>query len=216
MLVCSPPANSGPFLLVSDLERRIGELRYVKGVEKAEHVPFPSDDQLWVRFNQPLDLGQLGGLVRKQGCVMVRFGKIPSKLPRGLSEMLWDGVTHVVASRISGWSKFLSSLGFEPEGIAKIATDLHGPYQIFIATAEEGVQLLYAYLGLAYTPPAPPKPTIAAKPPAPAAPRPASPAAPTPPRPELSNPSQQAEPLQPTVATASEPAGQPRDKEEAS
>ena len=115
---------------------------------------------------------KLKNLVKKHGYIMVRFATLPSKLPRGLSEMLWNGVTHVIAKKMSGWSKFTSSLGLEPEGIAKIADDLHGQYQIFIATTEEGVQLLYEYLGLKYVPPAPP--VVPAKPPVPAAQKPVS------------------------------------------
>ena len=143
--------------MVGDLERRLVELRFIEGIEKVEHVPYRTGDQFWVRFNSPLDLGKLENLVNKHGYIMVRFATLPSKLPRGLSEMLWDGVTHVIAKKMSGWSKFTSSLGLEPEGIAKIADDLHGQYQIFIATTEEGVQLLYEYLGLKYVPPAPPQ-----------------------------------------------------------
>jgi hypothetical protein len=98
---------------------------------------------------------------------MVTFAKIPSKLPRKLSELIWDGVSLVVAKNISGWMKFKASLGFEPEGIAKIATDLHGPYQIFMTTDEAGVEVLYEYLGVKYAPPpppTPPKPTTPATP----------------------------------------------------
>lgn len=190
--------------MVGDLGRRLVELRFVEGIEKVEHVPYSTGDQFWVRFNIPLDLGKLENLVNKHGYVMVRFATLPSKLPRGLSEMLWDGVTHVIAKKMSGWSKFTSSLGLEPEGIAKIADDLHGQYQIFIATTEEGVELLYEYLGLKYTPPAPTPSLAPAKPPVPAAQKPVPavprPAAPVPPAtakpPTPSQPSQPA-PSQP-------------------
>jgi hypothetical protein len=160
--------------VAGDLERRLVELRFIEGIEKVEHVPYPTGDQFWVRFNRPLDFGKLEDLVKKHGYLMARFANLPSKLPRGLSEMLWNGVTHVIAKNMSEWSKFTSSLGFEPEGIAKIADDLHGQYQIFIATTEEGIQLLYEYLGLKYIPPAPPPPVAAAKPPVPTAAKPVS------------------------------------------
>ena len=153
--------------MVGDLGRRLVELRFIEGIEKVEHVPYPTGDQFWVRFNRPLDFAHLKDLVKKHGYVIVEFAKLPSKLPRGLSEMLWDGVTHVIARNMSGWSKLTSSLGLEPEGIAKIALDLHGQYQIFIATTEEGVELLYEYLGVKYVPPAPPPPVTPAKPAAP-------------------------------------------------
>jgi hypothetical protein len=150
--------------VVGDLGRRLIELRFIDGIEKVEHVPYPTGDEFWVRFNRPLDFAQLNRLVAKHRYVMVKFATLPSKLPRGISEMLWNGVTHVIAKKINGWSKFTSSLGLEPEGIVKIARDLHGQFQIFIATAEEGVELLYEYLGLKYVPPTPPPPVTPAKP----------------------------------------------------
>ena len=191
--------------MVGDLGRRLVELRFIEGIEKVEHVPYPSGDQFWVRFNRPLDFAHLKDLVKKHGYIIVGFAKLPSKLPRGLSEMLWNGVTHVIARKMSGWSKFTSSLGLEPEGIAKIARDLHGQYQIFIATTEEGVELLYEYLGVKYVPPAPPPTVTPAKPPMSAAgkpaavvPRPATPAAPVKPPPA-------GQPSQPTPAQSAPP-----------
>ena len=164
--------------MIGDLDRRVTELRFLEGIEKVEHVPYPTGDQFWVRFNHPLDINTLEGLVKKHNYVLVKFASLPSKLPRAVAEILWDGVTYVVAKEISGLSKLTSFLGLEPEGIAKIAHDLHGPYEIFIATEEGGIQLLYEYLGLPYVPPAPPKPVAPAKPPVPAAPvKPAAPAA---------------------------------------
>lgn len=162
--------------MIAELERRIDELRFRDGVEKVEHVPYQSGDQFWLRFNRPLDLVKLDDIIKKHGYCTVPFAGLPSKLPRGLSELLWDGVTHVITKKISGWSKLISKVGFEPEGIAKLAVDLHGPYWIFIATNEEGIQLLYEYLGAKYVPPAPPPP----KPVAPTTAKPAQPATPKP------------------------------------
>jgi hypothetical protein len=163
--------------VVSDLERRLVELRFLDGVEKVEHVPYPTGDQLWVRFNKPLDLHKLEEVARKHNCATVTFANVPSRLPKRLAEVLWDGVTHVITKKISRWSKFKASLGFEPEGIAKVAIDLYGPYQIFITTGEEGVQVLYEYLGLKHVPSSPPTP---------AAPKPVVPvtARPTPGKPQ--------------------------------
>jgi hypothetical protein len=178
--------------VIPDLERRLTELRFIQGIEKVEHVPYQTGDQFWVRFNQRMDLGKLGGIVKKHGYVMTKFASVPSRLPRGLGELFWDGVTHVIARRISGWSRFTSKLGFEPDGIAKLAMDLHGSNQVFIATDEEGIQLLYEYLGLKYVPPTPPAPAMKLTPPAktttppvakpsqPAAAQPAAPAKPAP------------------------------------
>jgi hypothetical protein len=202
--------------VVDDLQRRLVELRFVEGIEKVEHVPYPTGDQFWVRFNRNLDFGKFEDIAKKHGCVMVRFASLPSKLPRPIAEILWDGVSHVITKNSSGSTKFTAFFGFEPDGIAKIATDLHGPYQIFISTQEEGVQILYEYLGLKYVPPAPPpKPVIPAKPavpttvkPSPTAPRPVpSPtpvtAKPTPPtQPTQANPPQAAKAPEPPKPTA--------------
>jgi hypothetical protein len=171
--------------MVEDLQRRVGELRFVGGIEKVEHVPYPGEDQFWVRFNVKLDMKRLEEVVKKHGAIMMKFGGLPSKLPRKLAEVLWNGVSYVIAKKLSGWAKFTTSLGFEPDGIAEIVADAHGPYQIFIATQEEGVQILYEYLGLKYVPPAPPpkpvapvKPPVAVAKPVSPAPRPAAPVSP--------------------------------------
>jgi hypothetical protein len=177
--------------MVADLQRRIADLRFIPGIEKVEHVTYAYGDQFWVRFNTPLDYGKFQEIAKQRGYVMVKFAGILSKLPRGIRELLWDGITHIIAKDISGWSAFISKLGFEPGGIAKLAVDLHGPYQIFIATEEEGIPLLYEYLGIKYVPPAPPAsktvtpakpvtpPSPVAKPsPQPSAPPPAAPAKP--------------------------------------
>ena len=164
------------------LQTRLNELRFIDGIEKVEHVPYSTGDQFWVRFNHPLDLKKLAELSKKRGYTMMKFGGLPSKLPGRLVEVLWDGVNHIIAKKPNGLTKLTSSLGIEPEGVAKIATDLHGPYQIFMAMNEEGVQILYDYLGLKYVapPPPPPKPVaVPAKPAVPVA-KPPTPPAPTP------------------------------------
>ena len=181
--------------MTSTLELRSSELRFLEGVEKVEQVHFSTGDQFWVRFNHPLDLKRLEDVVKKNDCQLINFGSLPSKLPRKLSEVLWDGVTHVIVKKISGLGRFTSALGLEPEGVAKIAQDLHETYQIFMAMNEDGVHVLYDYLGVKYTAPAP-KATPPAKPPPPAAkptpqppPRPAPSAAP--PSPPTAPPSTQ-------------------------
>ncbi len=187
---------------MGDFERRLVELRFLEGIEKVEHVPYQTGDQFWVRFNRPLDFVKLEQTLEKHNYQLIRFGSLPSKLPRGLAEMLWDGVTHVIVNKITGWKKFTSSLGFEPEGIAKIAIDLHGPYQIFIATEEEGMQILYEYLGLKYAPPQPPQP----KPLTPAKPAAAALARPAPQPAAAPRPAVPVAPVATSTPTASEPA----------
>jgi len=197
--------------MVGDLQRRLVELRFVDGIEKVEHVPYPAGDQFWVRFNRKLDFGKFDDISKKHGYIMVSFASLPSKLPRPIAEILWNGVSHVITKNLSGWSKFTASFGFEPDGIAEIATDLHGPYEIFIATQEEGVQILYEYLGLKYTAPAPPTKAVAPpKAPTPApvskpaspAPRPVAPPVTSVPAPATAKPAQAGPPpAQPTPAT---------------
>jgi hypothetical protein len=196
--------------MVGDLERRVNEIRYLDGVEKVEHVPYRTGDEFWVRFNRPLDLNKVNEAAKKYSYQMVRFASLPSKLPRGLAEILWDGVAYVIVRKITALAKLQCSLGFEPQGIAKIAYDLHGPYQIFMANDEDGMKVLYEYLGLRYVPPTPP-PKIAApaKPSTPAATRPTSPAPrpPTPTGPGSAEPPTAAKPStgQPTTPSAPKP-----------
>ena len=161
---------------MSQLEQRLAELRFLDGVEKVEHVRFSTGDQFWVRFNRPVDMQKLHQTVRDHGCGLIKFGSLMRKLPRQLSEVLWDGVTHVIVKQISEWGRFTSSLGFEPDGIGKIAMDLHGPYQIFMAMNEAGVQILYDYLGVKYVPPPPTKPVMASAKPATPVAKPLAPA----------------------------------------
>lgn len=191
--------------MIADLGRRVSELRFIGGVEKVEHVPYREGDEFWVRFNIPFDLSKLSEIAKKQSYVIMPFAGLPSKLPRGLRELLWDGVTHVIAKNIGGWSRFTSKLGFEPDGIAKLAVDLHGTYQIFMALNEDGIRLLYEYLGVKYTPPAPPPPKAAAppsKPATPAVPKPSQPAQPAAPRPATQGPTPPlAQPVQAKPAT---------------
>lgn len=164
----------------SELELRSAELRFLDGIEKVEQVHFSTGDQFWVRFNRPIDLKRLQDVVKKNSCQLIKFGGLPSKLPRKLSEVLWDGVTHVIVKRIGGWGRFTSALGLEPEGIAKVALDLHESFQIFMAMNEEGVRVLYDYLGVKYVAPAP-KTAPPAKPPVPVArPTPSPPPHPVP------------------------------------
>ena len=175
--------------MMSHSEQRLAELRFIDGIEKVEHVRFSTGDQFWVRFNHPLDMQRLQQIVKGRSCELIKFGGLFSKLPRRLSEVLWDGVTHVIVREISQWGKITSTLGFEPDGIGKIAADLHGPYQIFMAMNETGVQLVYDYLGVKYVPPPPPPlksvaspkpPTAVSKPPTPTSPAPTG-QAPSPP-----------------------------------
>ena len=197
--------------MVDDLARRILELRFLDGIEKVEHVPYQTGDQFWVRFNKPLDLKRLQEVVKNHGYSMVSFANIPSKLPRKLSELIWDGVNLVIAKNVSGWVKFQAFLGFEPEGIAKIATDLHGPYQIFMTTEEAGVQVLYEYLGVKYVPPpppTPPKPTAPAKPVTPTVTGPAPPPSAQPPTLPVSAPAAVAGPAPPSQPQQAKPVPQ--------
>jgi hypothetical protein len=200
--------------MVDEFQRRVTELRFVDGIEKVEHVPYPNGDEFWVRFNRRLDIRQIEEIAKKHGASLVKFGGLPSKLPRPLAEILWDGVSYVIVKKISGWTKFAASLGFEPDGIAKIAADAHGPYQIFIGTQEESVQILYEYLGLKYVPPAPPpKPAAPAKPPVAAAGKPVlaaprSTAPTTPPKPTLAVPATATPPKASEEKTAPKPPAQ--------
>ncbi len=131
-----------------------------------------SGPQLWVQFKDKMNKGELKKIAHKHGYRVVGFGAVPSKLPRGLGEMLWNGVTHIITKEHSSLSGLMGLIGFEPKGVAKVARHLHGPNDIYITDSEEGYKILCEYLGIKYEPP-PPPPT----PPKPAA-TPAKPATP--------------------------------------
>ena len=140
-----------------DEERRINEIRYVDGIEKAEHVQFPDRDEFWVRFTQSMNLRRLTRVANGYHYEVVKFGGLPSFLPSRLGELLWDGVSYVILRRIGFRGLFASLLGSEPDGVAKVVKDLHSSQDIFITSNEEGVKILYAYLGLNYSTPTPPQ-----------------------------------------------------------
>jgi hypothetical protein len=194
--------------MVDDLQRRLVELRFLPGIQKVEHVPYQTGDEFWIRFDDTLDLKKLERVAKNHGASIMKFGGLPAKLPRPLAELLWNGVSHVITKSASGWTKFTSSLGFEPDGIAKIVADAHGPYQIFIAKQEEGIQILYEYLGLKYTPPAPsPKPVSLAKTPIQSTTKPPPPAQQTtsPATPSLPAPTASASASSPNVSVENPP-----------
>jgi hypothetical protein len=56
------------------MERRINELRFLEGVEKAEHFPYPNRDEFWIRFNHPVDLRKLSKVVNEHHSELVKFG----------------------------------------------------------------------------------------------------------------------------------------------
>ena len=141
--------------MVGDEERRINELRFVAGVEKAEHVQFPDRDEFWVRFIDPIDLRRLVRVANEYHYEVVKFGGLPSKLPSRLGELLWNGVSYVIVRRIGFRGLLASFLGSEPEGVAKVVKDLSSSQDIFVTSSEDGIEVLYAYLGLSYSPPNP-------------------------------------------------------------
>jgi len=150
--------------MVEELDRRIHELRFLAGIEKVEHVPYPTGDELWVRFNESMDMRKLGTALDEDHYELVRFGGLPSKLPSKLGELLWDGVSYVIAKRVGFLGLLTSLFGFEPTGVATIVKDMHSSQPIYITANEEGVKILYHYLGAKYTPPSPAKPPLSTKP----------------------------------------------------
>lgn len=131
--------------MFADVEARIAELRGRPEVRRAELVRYPSGVQFWVVFRNAIDIDRLRKAAGKFGYTVVRFASLPSKLPRNLAEILWDGVCYVIVKEYTWFDKIKSFFGAEPEGIAKIAEDLHHPDQIYIARNEEGMQILLEY-----------------------------------------------------------------------
>ena len=113
---------------------------------------------------------------------LVKFGSFPSKLPSKLDGLVWNGVAYVILRRIGFIGLLAAFFGSEPQGVAKIVKDLQTSQPIFVTTNEEGVKILYDYVGLEYTPPVPATPLKTGVPTKPATQLPAKP---TPPRPSV-------------------------------
>jgi hypothetical protein len=195
-------------------DEHVSILRAEPIVRRVEYVKYPQGNEYWVTFREDrrLDMRRFERIVNKHDYRIIRFGGLPSKLPKGFSELLWNGVTHVVVKEISGLDKLKAVLGFEPEGIARIAEWGHGHYQIFGAGTWEGLKILFDYLDLEMPmpPPAPAPPKPAAAPPRPAPGSAARPPAPAQTQPAPATPPGQAQTARPMPSSTSPAPKTPR------
>jgi hypothetical protein len=130
--------------MIADLESHAAELRFLPGIKDVDIVPFPSGKELWVILSHPIELDKLQKASASSGCTVVKSGWLPSKLPRSLAEMIWDGVMYVVAKEAHGWKRF----GFTRSSMAtaKIARDLVTGDTIYHVNNDEGLAILRDYL----------------------------------------------------------------------
>jgi len=103
-------------------------------------------DEAWIRLRVRFDPNKMRKIVEKRGCVMVRFGTIPSAMPRMISEMLWSGTSYVIARRAGLKERLKGLFGIEPAGLAKVSRALHLANYDFITDSQEGLDMLYDYL----------------------------------------------------------------------
>jgi hypothetical protein len=130
--------------MIADPESLAPELRLLRGVKDVEIVGFPSGKELWVVLRDPIDTDGLQRASSRLGYAVVKSGSLPSKLPRSLAEMIWDGVTHVVTRHPHGWKKLISTLGSRP--VAEIARDLATGDTIYQINDSDGLAILREYL----------------------------------------------------------------------
>jgi len=130
--------------MITDPEYLVPELRRFRGVKDVEIVGFPSGKELWVVLRDPIDTDELHRASAGLGYVVVKSGSLPSKLPRSLAEMIWDGTTHVVTKHPHGWKKLLATLGLRP--VVKIARDLATGDTVCHTNDSDGLAILREYL----------------------------------------------------------------------
>jgi hypothetical protein len=130
--------------MIIDPESLVPELRQLRGVKDVEIVGFPSRKELWVVLGDPVHTDELCKASTSHGYAVVKSGSLPSKLPRSLAEMIWDGTTHVVTKHPHGWKKLISTLGLRP--VVKIARDLTTGDTVFHVNDSDGIAILREYL----------------------------------------------------------------------
>jgi hypothetical protein len=130
--------------MITDPEAFVSELRRLRGVKDVEIVEFQSGKELWVVLRDPIDIGALERISASFHYNVVKSGSLPSKLPRSLAEMIWDGTTHVVTRHPQGWKKLVSTLGLRPA--AKIARDLATGDTVCQVNDGDGLAILREYL----------------------------------------------------------------------
>jgi hypothetical protein len=130
--------------MIADLESHAAELRFLPGIKDVDIVPFPSGKELWVILSHPIELDKLQKASASSGCTVVKSGWLPSKLPRSLAEMVWDGVTYIVRKGRDGWQKlrFDSASG----AVAKIVKDLVTGDTVYHVDQPDGLEILRQYL----------------------------------------------------------------------
>lgn len=148
----SPAVLGNPFLwdrfphtfMITDPESLVPELRRLRGVKDVEIVGFPSGKELWAVLSDPIDTDALRKVSASLGYAVVKSGSLPSKLPRSLAEMIWDGTTHIVTKHPHGWKKLISTLGSRP--VVKIARDLVTGDTFYHINDSDGLAILREYL----------------------------------------------------------------------
>jgi hypothetical protein len=74
---------------------------------------------------------------------VVKVGSLPSKLPRSLAELIWDGVTYVVTKDRQPWKP---KFGPDSNSVAKIVRDLATGDTVYRANDDAGLKVLRDYL----------------------------------------------------------------------
>ena len=124
--------------MITNPESVATKLRRLPGVKDVDVVQFPSGKELWVVLRVPVNGERLGKVSASMGYVAVKSGRLPSKLPRSLAEMIWDGVTYVITKH--------THVPGEQRYAARLMKDLATGDTIYNAVESDGLKILQEYL----------------------------------------------------------------------
>lgn len=124
--------------MISDPESAASALRFQPGVRDVDILHFPPNKALWIVLKDPVNLDRLRIVSERFGYIVARRGRMVSKLPRSLAEMLWDGVTYVITkhTHVPGRHEFA----------ARIMKDLVTGDTVYHAIDGDGLEILQEYL----------------------------------------------------------------------
>ena len=130
--------------MITDPESSVQELRSQPAVKHVDIPQFPSGKELWIVLRDPINLEKLEKASQSLGYAVVKVGSLPSKLPRSLAELIWDGVTYVVTKNQQPWWK--PKFGPDSSSVAKIVRDLATGDTVYRADDDAGLKVLQDYL----------------------------------------------------------------------
>jgi len=133
--------------MIQNADAQLRKLRADPRIENGNLMRNPNGtEEAWITLRVDFDPDKMRRLAEKRGYQLVRFGSLPSAMPRIFSEMLWSGTAYVLVKELRFMDRLRALLGVEPPGVAKVSRQLRVPYYDFITSTQEGLDVLYDYL----------------------------------------------------------------------